>query len=355
MTNRKLKIYQLESNAVCAPYRLIYPGEALNRLTDVEVTLLRDIGQSEYDEVLREADLFVIQRMELVPDLADLIEELNRKGIIVVYDIDDDLLHLDPASRQASLNPGNYAARVESCIRACQCVQCATEALATSLARIHPEVAVLENQLDRVPPLAEKPAQRQATIVGYAAGSDHGHDWPPVRDAYNRTLAELARRGAEIETWVIGDPVIFDSIEFPRKRLLPLLPRDEYMKFLAAIDISIMPLKDSMFNRCKSDIKYLESAAMGTPVLGNDLAYGRTIRDGDTGLVFRSEEDFASQLTRLVGEPSLRRRIADAAHRYVKSNRLIDQHAARWASVYKGWHARREELLRRTAAKVRSF
>ena len=355
MTQRKLKVYQLESNAVCAPYRLIYPGNALTRLTDIQVTLLRDVGQREYDEVLREADLFVIQRMELVPDLADLIEELNRRGIIVVYDIDDDLPHLDPASRQATLNPGNYAPRIESCIRACQCVQCATEELAGSLAGIHPEVAVLENQLDHVPPLVENPVQRQVTVVGYAAGSDHGHDWPLVRDAYNRALAELARRGREIETWIVGDQGIFDSVASARKRLLPLLPRDEYMKFLGAIDISIMPLKESAFNRSKSDIKYLESAAMGTPVLGSDLVYGRTISDGETGLVFRSAEEFASQLTRLVGDRPFQRRIADAAYRYVKSNRLIDQHAARWASVYKGWHARRAELLRRTAAKAWSF
>ena len=353
MNRRKLKVYQLESNSVCAPYRLIYPGDALNRLTDVAVTLFRDFGQREYDEVLREADIFVIQRMQLVPDLAELIDELNGKGIIVAYDLDDDLLHLDPASKQAALNPGNYATRIESCIRACQCVQCATEQLAALLAGIHPEVTVLENQLDHVPPFVERPAQQHATIVGYAAGTDHGHDWPLLRDAYNRSVAALARRGFEIETWIIGDPEIFESVESPHKRLLRLLPRDDYMKFLGAVDISVMPLKDSVFNRSKSDIKYLESAAMGTPVLASDLVYGRTIRDGETGLVFRSAEEFATQLTRLVIDRSQARRIADAAYRYVKENRLIDQHAARWASVYQAWHARREELLTRTAAKAR--
>ena len=353
MNRGKLKVYQLESNSVCAPYRLIYPGDALNRLTDVAVTLFRDFGQREYDEVLREADILVIQRMELVPDLAELIEELNGNGVIVAYDLDDDLLHLDPASKQAALNPGNYAARIESCICACQCVECATEQLAASLAGIHPEVAVLENQLDCVPPFVERPAQQHATIVGYAAGSDHGHDWPLVRGAYNQAVAALAKHGVEIETWIIGDPEIFESIESPRKRLLPLLPRNEYMKFLGAVNISIMPLNDSVFNRSKSDIKYLESAAMGTPVLASDLVYGRTIRDGETGLVFRNAEEFASQLTRLVVDRPLARRIADAAYRYVKANRLIDQHAARWASVYEGWHARREELLNRTAAKSR--
>jgi glycosyltransferase involved in cell wall biosynthesis len=345
----KLKVYQLEANEVCASYRLIFPGNALNRLTDVQVTLLRDFAQREYDEVLREADLFVIQRMAMVPDLAELIADLNRRDILAVYEIDDDLLHLDPASRQAAVNPADYAAQIERCIRACQCVQCATKSLAASLAAIHPEVAVLENQLEDVPPFSAKPP-RETVIVGYAAGADHGHDWPVVRDAYNRTCAALATRGTLIETWIIGDPQIFESIESPRKRLLPLLPRPEYMKFLGAIDLSIMPLKDSVFNRSKSDIKYLESAAMGTPVLASDLVYGQTISNGDTGLVFRNADEFASGLEQLVRDRPFAQSLARAAHAYASENRLVDHHAPRWAAVYKDWHARRHELLRRTRA-----
>ncbi|TMH38019.1 MAG: glycosyltransferase family 4 protein [Betaproteobacteria bacterium] len=355
MASGTINVYQLEANATCAPYRLIYPGNALNRLTDVKVTLLRDFGQREYDEVLREADIFVLQRMAMVPDLADLIGDLNRKGILAVYDIDDDLLHLDPASRQASLNPPHYAMQIESCIRACQCLQCATSELAAALSAIHPEIAVLENQLESVPPFVDKNPARPATIIGYAAGTDHGHDWSLIRDAYNGAIASLVQRGIAIETWIIGDPAIFEYVQSSRKRLLPLLPRDQYMKFLGAIDISIMPLKDSVFNRSKSDIKYLESAAMGTPVVASDLVYGRTLRHEETGLIFRSPEEFASGLTRLVTDRPFAQRIAREAHRYVAENRLIDQHAARWASTYKIWHARREELLHRTGAKTSSF
>src|SRR5437870_225705 len=211
MTQKTLKIYQLESNTVCSPYRLVFPGDALNRLTDIEVKLLPDFGQKECDEILREADIFIIQRMEWVDHLGDLIAALNRRGIIVVYDLDDDLMHLEPGSRQAALNPPDYAVRVEKCVRACQAVQCATPALAASLAGVHPEVAVLENQLDRVPAFKEKAASSAIPIVAYAAGTDHAHDWATVRDAYNRTISDLALNGVEVETWVVGDAAIFNS------------------------------------------------------------------------------------------------------------------------------------------------
>jgi glycosyltransferase involved in cell wall biosynthesis len=345
---RKLKIYQLESNPVCSPYRLIYPGNALNQSSDIEVKLFRDFGQSQCDELLREADLFIIQRMEMVPHLRELILALNRRGILVVYEIDDDLLHLDPESRQAALNSKDRAVRIEECIRACQAVQCSTPALASTLGGIHSEVVVLENQLDRVPAFREKAPRSRATIVGYAAGADHGHDWPLVRDAYNRTAADLSSQGAEIETWIVGDPQVYGSIISPRKRFFPIMPRDDYLEFLAHVDVAIIPLKNGAFNASKSDVKYLESAAMGAPVIASDIVYERTIVDGETGLLFANGEEFASQLRRLVTDKALAGRMAKAAHSYVEENRVIGQHAAKWASTYSDWHARRGQLLART-------
>ena len=348
-----MTIYQLESNTVCSPYRLIYPGDELNRLTGIEVKLFRDFGQKECDELLRRADLFIIQRMVIMDHLRDLIAALNRKGTIVVYDIDDDLLHLDPASRQAAFNPSNYALQVETCIHACQAVQCATQGLAASLSGVHPEVAILENQLERVPPLREAPSQADVTVVAYAAGSDHGHDWETIKNVYNITLAELASRGAPVETWIVGDADIFNSVRSSRKRFFPILSREAYLRLLAQADVSIIPLKDSVFNRSKSDVKYLECASVGTPVLASNLVYGRTIVDGTTGALFRSAEEFSAQMIRLVTDRPYARRLAGEAHRYVSEHRLMRQHVAKWATVYTDWHARREELLSRNLTSKR--
>jgi len=345
---RKLKVYQLATNPVCAPYRMIYPGNALNRLGDVEVKLLAILGQGEFDEVVREADLFIIQRMAMVENLGRIIDALNRKGIIVVYEIDDDLLNLDPASRFASLVPKDFARPIESCIRACQCVQCSTRLLAASLATVHPEVAVLENQLDHVPPFQDKATRDGTIVVGYAAGEHHGHDWAEVRSAYNRTIAELKSAGVQVETWIVGDRDIFASVDSPRKRFFPTMPRSDYLQFLAQIDVSIIPLRDSVFNRAKSDIKYLESASMGTPVVASHTAYGGTIKNEESGLLFRDAEEFAGQLKRLVIARSLAGDLARSAHRYVLQNRMIDQHVSKWAAAYQGWYARRSELLKRT-------
>jgi hypothetical protein len=57
-------------------------------------------------------------------------------------------------------------------------------------------------------------------------------------------------------------------------------------------------------------------------------------------------------LRRLVADKALAARMAIAAHAYVEGSRVIDRHAARWASTYLDWHARREALLAKSRVAV---
>ncbi len=99
----------------------------------------------------------------LDPVLERVIHDMKR-GSCVVYEIDDNLLSPDPESRYARMVSPDHVRRVEKCIRACRAVQCSTPALAAALADIHPEIAVLENQLDHVPDFQEKGNRRDGAV-----------------------------------------------------------------------------------------------------------------------------------------------------------------------------------------------
>jgi glycosyltransferase involved in cell wall biosynthesis len=339
LAESKLTIYQWETNSVCSNYRLIFPGNAIGRFDGVEVKLLKNFGQVEFSEILENGDIFIIQRMFMMNNLDQIIFALRKKGVSVIYEIDDNLLTLDPNSRFASTAPKDYAKKIKDCIKACEFVQCSTSPLAAVISKFHPNVMTLENQLEYAPEFIEK-IVGQKVIVGYAAGQDHNLDWAIVQDAYNAVIADLYSLGIQVETWIIGDKAIFDSINSDCKKLIPMMNREEYLRVLSQIDISIMPLKNSAFNKCKSDVKYLESASQGTPVLASRLVYGKTIIDGQTGLLFSDAQEFYAQLTRLITDRSLARHIAVQAHEYVRKNRLIDQHAHRWLSTYQAWRNR---------------
>jgi glycosyltransferase involved in cell wall biosynthesis len=82
-------------------------------------------------------------------------------------------------------------------------------------------------------------------------------------------------------------------------------------------DIAVAPLVDSPFNRCKSDLKFLEYAACGLPVvLSRVTPYSLTVRHGEDGLLTdNDDESWFRALESLALQPELRARLGAAARR----------------------------------------
>lgn len=333
---KKLVVYQWLTNYVCAPYRIWIPAQALNQLPDFRVVTIDQMGQRQFDEVYRNANLFLIQRLPMMPNLDRIIQELQ-KNIVVAYELDDNLLEIDPQSRFASEAPADYSSRIRACIQACDYVQCSTRPLAEVIRTIHPRVSILENQMLSAPPFRAQALDPQRIVIAYAAGQDHAMDWEMVRSAYIRSLQELEAFGIKVETWIIGDRAIFESIPSEHKKHFPTMPRDPYLEILDRVDISIIPLRDTVFNRCKSDVKFLESASRSAAVLASRTVYANSIIDGQTGLLFDDANSFQHQLVRLAKDRNLANSIAQSAHDYVCHHRLIQDHIQHWANTYRAW------------------
>ena len=345
MASAPLHIYQLVTNPVCSPYRLEIPGKALNDCEGIKVTLLTCFGQAEYKKVIHEADIIILQRLHMEPQTHQVLDGFKQAGKLIVYEIDDDLIHLNPESRYAKQAPKGYGQSIEACIRACHAVQCSTSQLAERIKAFHTEVAVLPNQLDQVAPFIEKSQRGGPVIVGYAAGQDHYLDWLTIGAEYNRTVAEMESGGVKMETWIIGDQEIYESLSTANKRFFPLLSRMDYMQFLRNLNISLCPLADNFFNQAKSDVKYLESAASSSAVLASRVVYGDTVTHGETGALFSNAQEFGQQLRRLVKEPQYASQMAVNAHQSVAATRLIRQHVNEWVEVYRDWFVRRKEIM----------
>jgi glycosyltransferase involved in cell wall biosynthesis len=348
MGPRQIHIYQYANNPVCSPYRFEFPGDLLNKGSNIRVTRFTKFDSKTLNSILKDGDMLFVQRLPMSPVAEKVFKEVNHRGKLVIFEIDDDLLRLPPNSRFAEEANDNYELRIKSSVFASQAVQCSTPQLAEVVAAIHPEVVVLENQLDKVPPFIEKKPNATSVIIGYAAGEDHRLDWQIVKDQYNEVISELASSGHDIETWIIGDKVIFESITTSHKKYFPFLPRAAYLEVLKNFDISLIPLADNAFNRCKSDVKFLESAACSAAVLASTVVFKNSIRHSETGFLFDTGEKFGTHLRRLIINPLLRRKVARKAHQYVSQNRLIEHHIHRWERTYRRWHSLRKELLRHT-------
>ena len=127
---------------------------------------------------------------------------------------------------------------------------------------------------------------------------------------------------------------------------MPLCGYDTYQALLAASEISFMPLLDTPFNRCKSDLKFIEAAAHRVTALATATVYEQSVADGQTGVLFRSPEELGQRLLRLVANPDITQAIGDAARAYVARERMLAYQIAERTAWYHDLWARREELHR---------
>ena len=102
-----------------------------------------------------------------------------------------------------------------------------------------------------------------------------------------------------------------------------------------AFDINIAPLADTRFNKCKSAIKFYEAAALKVPTLAQDSGpYHDEIIDGDTGLLFKTREEFVDKLEMLVKDSDLRAKMGQRAHDWVREHRNAEVNVVRLAEFY---------------------
>ena len=95
--------------------------------------------------------------------------------------------------------------------------------------------------------------------------------------------------------------------------------------------ISLLPLRDNVFNRSKSDLKFIECAGNGSVVMASPTVYANTVKDGETGFIYHNADEFYQKLKMLINNQNKRREVAEKAYEYVKHNRLLSQHyEERW-------------------------
>ena len=257
-----------------------------------------------------EEKVFIWQRAFLQnPDDIPKLQELLRRDYLIVAEMDDD--------------PMRWPAQGENqffSYRACHCVQTSTEPLAEFLRQINPNVAVFQNQLAYLPEMRQYSADGEIKIFFGALNREE--DWASIMPAINRVLADYS----QVRAGVIYDQKFFDALETPHKELEPLCPYERYQEILHTCDIGLLPLNPTRFNSMKSDLKLIECAGHGVTVLASPTVYENSIVEGETGLIYRSVEDFETKLRQLIEDTQLRRKLAANAYNWVKENRLLSQH-----------------------------
>jgi glycosyltransferase involved in cell wall biosynthesis len=174
------------------------------------------------------------------------------------------------------------------------------------------------------------PANRYSNDLTPTIGWTGTFSTRPFLDLLRPVFQELAQRRT-FRLRVIGN---FDY-ELPGVDLEVIRWTAEHeVKDLQAIDIGVYPLPLDEWVSGKSGLKAIQYMAFGLPCVATNV--GTTpmiIRDGENGLLVRSDEEWLAALERLIDDPELRRRLGqkareDAVERY--STKVI---AAKYRAV----------------------
>lgn len=315
----KRVVLVVENYDACSWYRAYVPGAELRKLGyDVSLVPLRNWSLCD------QADAILFERTSKSVTLEDLLryKELGKR---IVYDIDDNIWNLNPA------NPAfPYFARestrrniVES-IRAADVVTVTTPELAHVVSKYNEKILVIPNCLPYEYWNIE-PAGGDQLTVGWAGGNSHWKDLSVIAGVVEQILDEFP----EVEVALAGMRA-YPFADHPRIRRLKTVNMEEYPALLTNFDIGLAPLTDDSFNACKSDLKFLEYAALGLPVVASKVpAYEHSISHGENGFLARNPKDWLKHLRRLITDEELRKSIGAAARSFAES-RFISKNIGLW-------------------------
>ncbi|MBQ7499223.1 MAG: glycosyltransferase [Selenomonas sp.] len=313
------------------------------------MSITRDRYQG-VDEMAAKFPRKVFIRQRLSYDTAEqafaTVESLREKGYLILGEMDDNpsaFLRAYP-----EIDALSYLAT--------HAIQVSTEPLAEVLRAYNPWVKVFENQLKELP---EKRSYGEERLKKLAAGEDYvtfffgalnrTEEWQDVMPVIRGAIGKY---GARLRFKVLSDRGFFDALPTEHKEYIgtkdmyggQFVPYAMYQEALHSSDISFLPLRDNRFNRTKSDLKFIESAGHGAVVIASPTVYEASVREGQTGFIYRSPEEFRACLELLVENRERRLETARAAYEYVKRERLLADHYLERLAWYREMVSRREEL-----------
>jgi glycosyltransferase involved in cell wall biosynthesis len=280
------------------------------------------------------ADVMVGQRVASEPAYAQWRHHraiLRARGGALVWEVDDDIWAIDlenpPLASYLHPQVGDWAARF---VAESDLVTVSTAPLAERVSRWNRNVVVLPNRINAA--LLDLPKVERTSgkvRVGWTCSTSHVTDLRSVLAPWR----EFFRSRPDVELHIIGHDYR-PMLELPGVRHTGW--RSDLMDYYAGIDfdIGLAPLADLPFNRAKSELKCVEYAARGIPVVASDSEpYREFVRDGVTGFLVRSPEEWGQRIGELADDEAMRAEMGAAA-RKVAERWTVQEHWGEWERAY---------------------
>lgn len=292
----------------------------------------------------KNSDVIVFHRCD-DPILLNCLKAFKQMGKKIVFD-NDDTFKVD---EEDFLKP--YVGRVEKFTRkACSLadlVTASTPALAKEYLQYNGNVRVLPNCVAPNHWPKKKYNETDKVRIGFVGSVAWKRDVGNIKPVVE-WLCSLPN--VQVVMYSFSDSsaenkLIKEDLEFWKK--LPIewqkqTPMKNYYETLnnLRLDIMVAPRKDNYFNRCKSNVKYLEASMLEIAFIGQsfktkDSPYDKDIIDGENGFLALNNTEFKAKLEKMINDKELRQKLGKNAKEYVLKHYNIYDNAWKWDKVYK--------------------
>lgn len=341
-----MKILLLHSDSKLAAresidlWRVIRPFAELAKHSDIEIDHRRYLLESLVDSKNSRLEASVVAKeceqlakydivwSSYFPDavLFDVMQFVSLKfGTKFVIDIDDDVFHI-PA-HNSIWNTAGYEG-----IKSLQYIAENADFLVTSTPVLQAELAKHRSKPTYLLPnyigsdYKHKPLDNgDRVVISFFGSITHAKDLEDT--GCLKAIEKLVNKYPQVHFGTVGLKVRPKVPEgtytfYPGKPGQAWL--DEVWPNINA-DIAIAPIVDNKFNRCRSNIKWQETALIPAAFIGSNIPpYKDTVINGKTGLlVENNEKSWYKALEKLVLDKELRLKLAKSAQKEVEKNWLI--------------------------------
>jgi hypothetical protein len=329
----------------CYYYRGYLPGVYGNQMVVSDFMRIdAKVDESKLKAMADKADAIVFQR-PTDRKFYDLAKAYKAKGKKIIFENDDtySAVPLERLGNQKQVqialemnqNLNDFLALADGAIAS-------TQVLADEFSKINPNIAVVGNAID---PLDEIPCKKNDTgkfRVGFIGSVTTNDDYFHLRD----DIRKLDERG-DITIVVMGVkfydgthlPIMNEDYEFwaslKNVEWHPYCHVTEYMMKVSklALDLAIIPRKDHYFNKCKSNLKYLEMSLLKIPVLAQGFPNKDSPYEGAGNKHLTIAKDWYSDVIKIKDSYSKYKEKALKAHDFVLKHYNIKDYAPKWVNT----------------------
>ena len=338
----------------CNYVRIYLPCIHNGYKTDKPVRSEPRIPISSVSKELASADVVVFHRAE-EPEYHKLAKMLKADGKKIVMD-NDDTFKLNDFHPLAQFRPDgagedNLQRRsdnIDEFMQMCDMVTTTTKTLAEEYKEQNANTIILPNYIDTEDweePIRNEGDKVRIGLVGSVAME---YDYLHLKDLI-RTLskrddvqicvlglgdAEHRKNNPEVTKVFREEYAFWDSVEIEH---FPWCKNHLYPDTLNSmkLDMMLIPRKDNYFNRCKSNVKFLESSMCEIPVVAQSFENGPYEEiTPDMGVLVKDNSEWAEKVEMLIKDKELRRAMGKKARDYVIKNYNIEDHAHEWETAY---------------------